>query len=153
MLPKARSRGAGHFYFSDKLQNTTQTPTPKPNGPVLTECVILKKIMSSAAEAEVETVHHNGMIYIPVRKAAIEMGHPQGPTPLKTDKSTADGFFTKKIKLKRAKAFDMKIHWMVDRISKKQFLVYWDKGINNWVDYFTKHNPPKHHKLVRPKHI
>ena len=50
VLPKARSRGARHFYFSNKLQNTTQIPTPTPNGPILTECVILKNVISSVAE-------------------------------------------------------------------------------------------------------
>ena len=109
--------------------------------------------MSSVAEAEVGTVHHNGKIAIPVRTAVIEMGHPQGLTPLKTDNSTADDFFNKTIKPKRSKAFDMKFHWMKDRIEQQQFWVYWDKGINNWADYFTKHHPPKHHKLMRPKYI
>ena len=47
----------------------------------------------------------------------------------------------------------MKFHWMKDRILQKQFRVYWDKGVNNWADYFTKHHPPKHHKLMRPKYI
>ena len=56
VLPKARSRDAGHFYFSDKPENTTSIPKPKPNGPVLTECVTLRNVMSSAAEAECGTV-------------------------------------------------------------------------------------------------
>ena len=47
----------------------------------------------------------------------------------------------------------MKFHWMRDRILQKQFCVYWDEGVNNWADYFTKYHPTKHHKLMRPKYI
>ena len=64
--------------------------------------------MSSAAEEEVGTIHHNNKIAIPVRTAIIEMVYPQGPTPLKTDNNAAGGFFNKKIKPKRSKCFDMK---------------------------------------------
>ena len=39
VLPKARSRGAGHFHLGEKLKNMTAVPNTKPNGPVLTECV------------------------------------------------------------------------------------------------------------------
>ena len=81
------------------------------------------------------------------------MGHAQEPTSIKTDNSTAEGFFNKTIKPKRSKAFDMKFHWMKDRIQQNQFHLYWEKGSNNWADYFTKHHPPCYHKLMRPKYI
>ena len=109
--------------------------------------------MSSAAEAEVGTVHHNGKVAVPIITALNEMGHLQGPIPLKTDNLTAEGFLNKKIRQKRSKSFDMRFHWMIDRIQQGQFWVYWDKGINNWADYFTKHHPPSHHKLMRPKYL
>ena len=64
VLPKARSRGAGHFYLSDKIADNHSIPTPTPNGPILTECVTLRNVMSSAAEAEVGTVHHNGKVAV-----------------------------------------------------------------------------------------
>ena len=38
---KARSRESGYAYLSDKLNNTTQIPKSKPNGPILTEYVTL----------------------------------------------------------------------------------------------------------------
>ena len=53
VFPKARSLGARHFYLSDKFKNTTEIPKITPNGPILTECVTLKNMMSSAVEAEV----------------------------------------------------------------------------------------------------
>ena len=118
-----------------------------------TECVTLRNIMLSAAEAEVGTIYHNGKVAIPVRTAIIEMVHPQGPTPLKTNNKIADGFFNKKIKLKRSKCFKMKFHWMKNGIIQGTYYVYWDKGINNWADHFTEHQPHKHHKFMRLEYI
>ena len=38
---------------------------------------------------------------------------------------------------------------MKDRIKRKQFYLFWDKGKNNRADYFTKNFPPKHHNEIR----
>ena len=116
VLPKARSRGVGRCNFSDKLKNMTSIPEPKLNGPFLTECVTFRNVMSSAAETECGTVFHNNKASIPVRTAAVEMGHPQGSLPMKTDNNTAEYFLNEKIKKKRSKVFDMKFHWMIDQI-------------------------------------
>ena len=51
VLPKARSRIAGHFYLSNHPP-PTDTPKPKLNGLILTVCQTLKNIVASAAEAE-----------------------------------------------------------------------------------------------------
>ena len=97
--------------------------------------------MSSAVEVEVGTIHFNGNVAIPVRTAIIEMGHPQDPTPLKTNNNSR-WILQQKIKPKRSKCFDMKFHWMKNRITQGQVYVYWYKGIYNWLDYFIKHPPP-----------
>ena len=76
VLPKARSRGAGYFYLSDKLNNTSQIPKPNPNGPILTECITLRNIMSSIAEERFSTIHGNGKLAISVRTDIVEIGHP-----------------------------------------------------------------------------
>ena len=65
VLPKARSRGAGHFYFSERIPDSAKQPNPKPNGAILTECVTLRNVMTSAAEAEAQTVFHNGKAQFP----------------------------------------------------------------------------------------
>ena len=57
------------------------------------------------------------------------------------------------IKKKRSKAFNMKFHWMIDRIKQGQLWLYWGIGINDWADYSTKHHPSTHHKLVYLKYI
>ena len=148
VLPKARSRLAGHYYLSDKITSTKTTPNPKPNGPILTECKTIRNVMSSAAEAESIGIYHNGKTAIPIRTALEELGHPQPPTIIKTDNSTAHGILPSKIRQKRSNAFDMNVYWIKDRIKQKQ-KIFWERGKNNKADYFTKHFPPKHHKSMR----
>eukprot|EP00804_Cyclotella_cryptica_P014938 CCRYP_000561-RA/>CCRYP_000561-RA protein AED:0.47 eAED:0.47 QI:0/-1/0/1/-1/0/1/0/59 len=40
------------------------------------------------------------------------MGHPQPPTPIQTDNSTALGVVNNTIQPKRTKAMDMRFHWL-----------------------------------------
>jgi hypothetical protein len=81
------------------------------------------------------------------------MGHPQPPTPIKTDNLTTLGIVTSLMKPKRSKAWDMRYHWIEDRVNSKHLRPYWDKGIHNWADYFTKHFPPAYHKIMRYKYL
>ena len=76
VLPKARSRGAGYFYLSDTPPKTNMKPNPAHNGPILDECTTLRNVMTSAAEAETQTVFHNGRTTIPIRTTLTELGHP-----------------------------------------------------------------------------
>ena len=106
--------------------------------------------MASAAEAEVGALFVNGQDAIPLRNTLIELGHPQPPTPIQTDNSTAAGFANDTIKQKRSKAMDMRFYWIKDRVEQGQFLIYWRPGSENLGDYFTKHHSPSHHRLMRP---
>jgi hypothetical protein len=153
VLPKARSRAAGHYYFSDWPEPAPAKPNPTPNGPVHTLCKTIRNVMSSAAESETGGVYLNGKEAVPIRTTATELGHPQPPTPIKTDNTTAHGILTRTVRQKLSKAFDMRFHWMRDRIDQKQFHLYWEKGILNLADYFTKHHPPRHHRLMRHKYL
>ena len=87
--------------------------------------------------------------------ALIEMGHPQDPKGviITTNNSTAHGILTSTMRAKLSKAYDMRYHWIKDRILKKQFQLCWDKGSNNLADYFTKHHPPAHHMSMRPLYL
>ena len=38
----------------------------------------------------------------------------------------------------------------MDRAQQKQFKIYWDRGVKNLADYFSKHHSAAHHKQVRP---
>ena len=66
---KARSRVAGHFYLSNRMTKNTRTPTPKPNGPLHTECKTIRNVMPSAAETETIGIFHNAKTAVPIRTA------------------------------------------------------------------------------------
>jgi hypothetical protein len=83
------------------------------------------------------------------------MGHKQPLTgnPLETNNSTADGVLKAQVRMKRSKAFDMRYHWLKDCVARKQFNLHWAPGKANPADYFSKHHPPSHHKIMRAQHL
>ena len=83
--PKARSPAGGHLFLSN------DAPIPTNNGAVLNITQLIKAVMSSAAEAEMGAIFLNLRGVILAWNALIEMGHPQGKTPIQTDNSTAYG--------------------------------------------------------------
>jgi hypothetical protein len=80
----------------------------------------------------------NAQEAIPMITALEEMGHKQPLTGnrLETDNSTATGILKAQVRMKRSKAFDMRYHWLKDRIARKQFNLYWAPGKANRADYF-----------------
>ena len=66
--------------------------------------------MGSAIEAEIGTCYINARDLIPICVCAEEMGHPQVPTPLQVDNTTALGFANKDIKQKMSKAIGMRLY-------------------------------------------
>lgn len=79
--PKARSRAGGHFFLSTNVE----MPPPN-NGAILNTAHVIKRVVSSATEAELAA------LYIVAREAVYtgivldKLGHKQPPTPLQTDK-------------------------------------------------------------------
>jgi hypothetical protein len=115
----ARSRSGGHFY----LGNETGKPNIH-NGALLEKVEIIKHVMSSTAEAETGALFINGKEAIPLRQTLIELNHPQPPTPIQTDNSTATGIVNKTVKQQRSKAMDMRFYWVQDQIDQQQLKVY-----------------------------
>ena len=144
--PEARSPAGGYHY----LGNNERTQF---NGPILVLAKTIKNVMASAAEAEVGALYMNAQEAVSIRQCLIEMGHPQPPTPMKTDNSTARGILTGTIKQKRSKAIDMRFYWLKDRTEQKQFDIYWEPGKHNLADYPTKHHTGTHHAAVRPIYL
>jgi hypothetical protein len=140
---KARSRAGGIFFMSSAL--TDKNPTPPLNGALHIISKIMKNVLSLVAEAEVAACFHNAQEPCPLRHVLLTLGHPQPPTPIQTDNSTAEGILNKSIKQKRSQAIDMQYYWLQDRIQQQQFLVHWQPGTTNYADYFTKTHPAKHH--------
>jgi hypothetical protein len=153
--PKARSRAAGYYYLSD-LPTTPPSATskqPTANGAINVLCQILRKVVSSAAEAELAALFHNGKEACPIRIALEELGHPQPATPIQTDNNTAAGIANDTVKQKKSKAMDMRFYWLRDRVRQNQFHVFWKKGSLNKADYFTKHHPASHHQQIRSAYL
>ena len=142
-VPRARSRVGGHFYLS------LGATSPALNGPIHCVSKILKNVVSSAAEAEIAATFENCKEAVMIRTTLQELGHPQPPTPVQVDNTTAHGFANDTIKIKRTKAIDMRYHWVVDRRKQGQFSIFLKPAGENLADYYTKHHPPTHHRHMR----
>jgi hypothetical protein len=142
----ARSRAGGHHYMGNNMTHLN----PIHNGSVLDISKILRMVVASAAEAEVGALFYNCQDAVGLRMIAIEMGHPQPTTPLRTDNSTADGIINGTVEQNRSKAIDMRFYWVCDRSEQNQFKIYWAPGKVNLADYQTKHHPGHHHQTMRP---
>ena len=88
-----------------------------------------------------------------IRQTLLEMGHPQPPTPIKTDNSTADGIANMSVIPRERRSMDIRSYWVRDRASQIIFLIYWKSGKENLADYFSKHHPPTYHQRVRPNYV
>lgn len=154
VMPNARSRFAGYYHLSAN-PTTPLTPTYNIpiNSPIHVECKTIRHVVSSAAEAETGGLFYNAQTALMIRQILHDLGHPQPPTPLKTDNSTAHSFVHSNMRQKRSKSWDMRYHWLRDKSLQKQVQIYWQRGTKNHGDYFTKHHPPKHHKLMRSKYL
>ena len=88
----------------------------------------MKNVMPSAAEAELGALYECARAMVPLRQALIEMGWPQGKSPIQTDNSTADGVVNNTIVAKRLKSMDLRLHWLRCRESQGQFRIFWAPG-------------------------
>jgi hypothetical protein len=69
--------------------------------------LIIKAVTSSAAKAEISALYTNARKGVKEQNILKEMGHPQPPTPVQTDNSTAKGIINLRVQPKRTKAMDM----------------------------------------------
>ena len=154
LWPWCKKRIAGFFYFPHSPKGTVLHEI---NSPIHVECRYLRHVVASAAEAEVGGLFHNCQTTIPLRNTLILMGHPQPPTPIKTDNTTAQAFTYNNIAIKKAKSWDMRYFWLRDRENQLHFKIYWKKGTHaddpNNADYHTKHHSVIHHKVIRHRYI
>ena len=122
---------------------------PCNNGAVLNIAKVIRNIVTSAADAEINALFINTRQAIPARYLLIEMGHKQPATPAQTDNTTALGFVNKNINPKATKSVDMNNWYMRDKQDQKQFRYYWREGPKNDADYQTKHFCGAHHRGKR----
>jgi hypothetical protein len=92
--PKAQSCAGRNFFMS------SNTKDPANNGPVLNIAQLIKAVLSLAAKAEHGALYINACKAVPQRQLLEEMGHPQPPTSMQTDNSTALDVVTSNIQLR-----------------------------------------------------
>ena len=124
VLPDERSSAAGLYFLSNKI--TSNPPNPKHNDAVHVLCKTLKGVPASASEAETGGLFLSVQEAVPMITALEELGHqrPVDGTPLETDNSTAHDILRAQVRMKRSKAFDMRYHWLKERITQRQFNLY-----------------------------
>jgi len=146
----ARSRAGAHLWLANHPNPSKEVLN---NGSLLDLAALIKAVMSSAAECEFGSLFLACKAATTIRTTLIEMGHPQPPTPVQVDNSTACSIANKTCKQIRSKAFDMRFYWVQDRIQQGHFHVYWAPGALNLADYHTKHHPVAHHIKMRPTYL
>jgi hypothetical protein len=75
------------------------------------------------------------------------MGHLQPATPIQTDNARACGIVNKTFRQRRSRSMDLRFYWVRDHVDQDHFIVYWQSGVTNDADYFTKHHPTSHHRV------
>jgi hypothetical protein len=149
---KAHSRIAGYFFLSDILEKPLQLH-PRHNATIHVECRLLKHVVASAAESETGALFHNRQLAIPLVITLEELEHVQKCTPLITDNSTSAGFVNDTIKQRKSKSWDMRFHWLKDKVDDSSFQVHWESGKYNKPDYITKHWSPIYHHRIHPVYM
>ncbi len=88
----------------------------------------------------------------PLRLSDLGYPQPQPPTLLQCDNEVAVGIANKAVKAKLSKACDMRLHWLIDRVSQSQgqFIVKHLRGLWNIADFFTKTLPLARHRFFAP---
>eukprot|EP00804_Cyclotella_cryptica_P022079 CCRYP_019736-RA/>CCRYP_019736-RA protein AED:0.25 eAED:0.37 QI:0/-1/0/1/-1/0/1/0/181 len=132
--PSACSRIGGHFF----LGWTPSDHFPiKLNGAIHVISTILNFVAASVAEAELGAQFVNAKEGCIIRLILKELGHPQPPTPIHCDNSTAAGIANNTVKHQRSRSMEMRYFWIADQVAHQQFRVHWHPGLENMGDYYT----------------
>eukprot|EP00957_Ditylum_brightwellii_P160243 12199627-Ditylum_brightwellii.AAC.1 len=145
VLPDAKSPFAGHFYLQS-LPNTLNYAGAPNNTPIHTECRTIKSVVCLATEAECGGLFYNIQTTFAICHILEEIEHLHQPMKVKTDSTDANSFVHASMHIKQSKYWDMQYHWPWEATTQEALWIFWSKGTNNGVDYFTKHHPPSHHK-------
>jgi hypothetical protein len=125
----------------------------KLNGAFYTSSSIMRFVVASAVEAELGALFHNcqkGMIF---RQTLKDLGHPQPKTPVHCDNTTAVGIAGNTVKLQQSRSMEMQFFWVGDKVAQKMYDITWHPGMENLVDYQSKHHIGSHHTAVRPYYL
>ena len=81
------------------------------------------------------------------------MGHPQPPTRIQVEYTTANAFSSKTLKQERSKAINMRLYCIQDICSQRKFKTFWISVATNLSGYNTNHYSPARHWLICQKYL
>jgi hypothetical protein len=141
---KARSRVCGHFFMGRMPKNGKPI---KINGAFYMNATILKFVVASAVEAELDALFHNCQDNIIFRQTLANMGHPQPKTPVYCNNATAVGIANNTVKRQRSRLMEMRFFWVGDMVAQDMYPLSWHPGQENLADYQSKHHTLGHTTL------
>ena len=148
VAPYVKDRISGDFSLSSNPTNSTTH-----NAPIHIKCKRLRRVVTSSAECETNTVFHNAQTVVHIRKMLLQLRHSQPPTPIILDNSTAKNFIKNNITQKRSISWDMKYYWLRDKHVQRKFDFIWKKSLLNLSDYHDKHFLAKYHRQICKKYV
>ena len=151
-LSDSNSRSyAGGYHTFGPIDFTGPDNPHLVNAPVLIISTAIKPIVRSVMEAEYGAMFINASVALPIKEAAENLGHPQGPIEIIYDNEIAGKLANNDItKSKHSKVIAMQFHWLRDRIAQGQFSTTWKPGNHNIADFFTKVVPVHHFVSMVP---
>jgi hypothetical protein len=118
------------------------------NGAFFMLCSILRFVVASTAEAELSA------LFFYCKQATIfqltlkEMGHPQPPTPINWDNSTAVSIANNTVKCQHSSSMEIQFIWVADAVAQKKFDIKYFPGKEDPAGYQSKHHTDTHHAAV-----
>jgi hypothetical protein len=131
---QARSRW-GYLFYCQLLNPENDYDI---NGTIECMSLVSKVVVSSACEAEYGGIFVLAKKAIPFMETVSDLGYPQSTCTLITDNKPAITIAQDAKVIGISKSFDMRFHWIKDRVNQKQFdLCYWETE-NIQADFLTK---------------
>eukprot|EP00804_Cyclotella_cryptica_P030315 CCRYP_011859-RA/>CCRYP_011859-RA protein AED:0.28 eAED:0.28 QI:0/0/0/1/1/1/2/0/557 len=128
--PSACSCIGGHFF----LGWTPRDHLPiKLNGVIHVISTILKFVVALAAEAELRALFVNAKEGSIIGLILHELGHPQPPTPIHCDNSTAAGIANNTVKRQRSRSMEMCYFWIADQVASENSPSSGIPALKTWV--------------------
>eukprot|EP00957_Ditylum_brightwellii_P039188 2964247-Ditylum_brightwellii.AAC.1 len=122
----AKNYIAGHFYLASTANLLNYNDTLN-NVPVHTECIVLKHVVCSAAEAKCARLFHNYQTAMAMCYILAALGHHQNTIRVKTDNKTANSFVHATMHVKQSKSWDAKYHWLHEATVRNAIEFFWTR--------------------------
>jgi hypothetical protein len=113
----------------------------------------LKEFASSKAEAELGALIVNMKEAQVIRLILAKLGHPQPPTQIQFDNTTAVGIVNNTIKREQSHSMEMRYFWILDQTTRKYLKFYCHSGAKLLADYPMKAHMGPIHTHVRPYYL